>query len=67
MQQFRNARLDREYEDSRLLGFSKEAEIINGRSAMFFLGVGLLTEAFSGESMPSQVMTFLETFGIVEL
>lgn len=37
------------------------------RSAMFFIVVGLLTEAFSGQSIPEQVLTMLETFDIIDL
>ena len=40
-------------------GFSEEAEIINGRTAMFFLVVGLLTEYWTGQSIPDQVFTML--------
>jgi len=65
--EWKYARELREYEESQLLGMTPQAEIINGRMAMFFIFVGILTEAFSGESMPTQVMTMLETFGVVEL
>ena len=65
--EWRGKRIDREFEESKLLGFSPQAEIINGRSAMFFIVVGLLTEAFSGESIPQQVETMAETFGIIGL
>jgi hypothetical protein len=34
---------------------------------MFFIVVGLLTEAFSGQSIPEQMLTLLETFDIIEL
>ena len=59
--------LKREIEESNLLGFVAPAEIVNGRSAMFFIVVGILTELFTGESMPSQVATMLQTFGIIGL
>ena len=45
----------REYEESRLTGFSEQAEIINGRTAMFFLVTGLLTEYWTGQTIPEQV------------
>ena len=56
--EWRRKRANREYEDSKLLGFTAQAEIVNGRSAMFFIVVGLLTESFSGESIP-QVSVFV--------
>ena len=37
--------------------WSEQAEIINGRSAMFFIVVGLLTELWTGQSIPEQVVT----------
>ncbi len=49
----------RSWEASRMTGFSEEAEIINGRTAMFFLVVGLLTEYWTGQSIPDQVFTML--------
>ena len=49
----------RSWEDSRMTGFSEQAEIINGRTAMFFLVVGLLTEYWTGQSIPDQVFTML--------
>ena len=49
----------RSWEASRMTGFSEEAEIINGRTAMFFLVVGLLTEYWTGQSIPDQVFTLL--------
>ena len=49
----------RSWEASRMTGFSEEAEIINGRTAMFFLVVGLLTEFWTGQSIPDQIFTML--------
>ena len=49
----------RSWEASRMTGFSEEAEIINGRTAMFFLVVGLLTEFWTGQSIPDQICTML--------
>ena len=52
---WKRIRLEREAEEARLLGFVPLAEINNGRMAMFFIIVGLLTEAFTGQSIPMQV------------
>ena len=49
----------RSWEASRMTGFSEEAEIINGRTAMFFLVVGLLAEFWTGQSIPDQIFTML--------
>jgi hypothetical protein len=49
----------RSWEDSRMTGFSEQAEIINGRMAMFFLVVGLLTEYWTDQSIPDQIFTML--------
>jgi len=49
----------RSWEDSRMTGFSEQAEIINGRTAMFFLVVGLLTEYWTDQSIPDQIFTML--------
>jgi len=65
--EWRNKRLDNEYENSRLLGFSKQAEILNGRSAMFFIIVALVTEQVTGDSIPDQVFVLLQTLGIIGL
>eukprot|EP00617_Octactis_speculum_P018213 CAMPEP_0185767556 /NCGR_PEP_ID=MMETSP1174-20130828/44808_1 /TAXON_ID=35687 /ORGANISM="Dictyocha speculum, Strain CCMP1381" /LENGTH=127 /DNA_ID=CAMNT_0028451833 /DNA_START=162 /DNA_END=545 /DNA_ORIENTATION=+ len=65
--EWRNVRLDNEYENSRLLGFTKQAEIWNGRSAMFFIVVALVTEAVTGDSIPDQVFLLLQTLGIIGL
>lgn len=57
----------REWEESRLTGFSEQAEIINGRVAMFFLVVGLLTELWTGQSIPDQVVTMARVGGFISL
>jgi len=57
----------REWEESRLTGWSEQAEIINGRSAMFFLIVGLLTELWTGQSIPEQVVTMARVGGFIGL
>ena len=43
-----------------------KAETVNGRLAMFFLLVGLITEYFTGESLPQQTLTMLRTLGVVD-
>ncbi|EGB11010.1 hypothetical protein AURANDRAFT_17649, partial [Aureococcus anophagefferens] len=55
----------REWEESRLTGWSEQAEIINGRTAMFFLIVGLLTELWTGQSIPEQVVTMARVGGFI--
>mmetsp|Transcript_25379 Transcript_25379/g.76216 ORF Transcript_25379/g.76216 Transcript_25379/m.76216 type:complete len:140 (+) Transcript_25379:120-539(+) len=57
----------REWEESRMTGFSEQAEIINGRTAMFFLVVGLLTEFWTGQSIPDQIFTMLRVGGFIGL
>ena len=57
----------KDWESSKLVGFSVEAEIINGRAAMFFLIVGLLTELWTGQNIPQQVATLGRILGIIEL
>lgn len=54
-----------EYNDARILGWTERAETYNGRYAMFFLAVGLLTELWTGVSMPGQVEEILRLLGIV--
>ena len=50
-----------------MTGFSEQAEIVNGRTAMFFLVVGLLTELWTGQSIPDQIFTMLRVGGFVGL
>lgn len=52
--------------DLQQLGWCLNAEQINGRLAMFFLLTGLITEYYTGESMPEQVYTLLQTLSLVE-
>ena len=42
----------REYEEGLQTGFVERAELLNGRTAMFFLVVGLLTEGCGRECSP---------------
>ena len=62
---WRKGRLQREYEESKKVGFVAEAELMNGRFAMFFLVTGLLTELWTGFSMPQQVEEMLRVFGVI--
>merc|ERR1719326_1268833 len=54
------------YQETIRSGFGPSPEIINGRTAMFFIIVGLITEYYTGQSMPQQVYTMLQTLSIVE-
>lgn len=53
------------YEAERNVGWVEKAEIINGRTAMFFLVTGLLTELWTGISMPGQVEEMLRIGGFI--
>jgi hypothetical protein len=55
-----------EYVESIRSGFGPGPERINGRFAMFFLVTGLVTEYYTGQSIPQQVYTALQTLSIVE-
>merc|ERR1719152_376598 len=56
----------KDYQDSIRSGFGPSPELINGRTAMFFIVTGLVTEYYTGQSMPQQVYTMLQTLSIVE-
>jgi hypothetical protein len=62
---WKNQRLDKEFEVERKLGWTERAEMYNGRFAMFFLVTGLLTELWTGFSLPEQVEEMLRIAGIV--
>jgi hypothetical protein len=62
---WRKQRLGKEYEEKRLVGFVGQAEMYNGRFAMFFLVVGLLTELWTGVSLPGQVEEMLRVGGFI--
>mmetsp|Transcript_20340 Transcript_20340/g.42620 ORF Transcript_20340/g.42620 Transcript_20340/m.42620 type:complete len:168 (-) Transcript_20340:79-582(-) len=66
-EQWRREREDEEYEAARLLGWTKQAEMYNGRFAMFFLVVGLLTEYWTGVTFPGQIEEMLRVGGFIEL
>eukprot|EP01083_Nonionella_stella_P265748 899839_1 len=54
-EKYRKVRLQEEYDDARILGWTTRAETFNGRFAMFFLVVGLLTEYWTGITIPGQI------------
>ena len=56
----------RDFETSKRSGFGPSPEVINGRTAMFFIIVGLITEYYTGQNMPQQVTTMLQTLAIIE-
>ena len=62
---YRKERLNREYDAARILGWTSQAETYNGRFAMFFLVVGLLTEYWTGISLPGQIEEMLRVGGFV--
>mmetsp|Transcript_2542 Transcript_2542/g.4429 ORF Transcript_2542/g.4429 Transcript_2542/m.4429 type:complete len:154 (-) Transcript_2542:2182-2643(-) len=63
--ELKRERIARETEENKLFGWTANAETINGRFAMFFLTVGILTEYWTGQSIPEQVITMLETLGVI--
>jgi len=62
---WRKDRLRAEYDDSQKIGFVAGAEKLNGRFAMFFLVTGLLTEFWTGISIPGQVEEMLRVGGVI--
>ena len=54
------------YQSTIRSGWGPSPEIINGRSAMFFIIVGLVTEYYTGRSLPQQVYTMLQNLAIVD-
>mmetsp|Transcript_3407 Transcript_3407/g.3831 ORF Transcript_3407/g.3831 Transcript_3407/m.3831 type:complete len:182 (-) Transcript_3407:80-625(-) len=62
---FKKVRLQGEYDDARILGWTGQAETFNGRFAMFFLVVGLLTEYWTGVTIPGQVEEMLRVGGFI--
>jgi hypothetical protein len=65
-EKWRKVRLQREYDENRFLGWTAKAETYNGRYAMFFLVVGLLTELWTGVSIPGQVEEMGRVLGFIE-
>lgn len=66
-QQLRRERLDKEAVDAITFGFCPRAELWNGRAAMFGVTVGMLTELWTGQSIPQQVETFAQLLGLLPL
>jgi hypothetical protein len=64
-EKWRKERQIEEYEDTRTTGWVGNAETLNGRFAMFFLVTGLLTEYWTGISMPGQVEEMLRIGGFI--
>jgi hypothetical protein len=64
-EKYRKIRLQQEYEDARILGWTGQAEMFNGRFAMFFLVVGLLTEYWTGVTIPGQIEEMLRVGGFI--
>jgi hypothetical protein len=64
-EKWRKERAFEVYDAERKVGWTAQAEILNGRSAMFFLVTGLFTEAFTGISMPGQVEEMLRIGGFI--
>mmetsp|Transcript_17758 Transcript_17758/g.22080 ORF Transcript_17758/g.22080 Transcript_17758/m.22080 type:complete len:187 (+) Transcript_17758:152-712(+) len=64
-EKWRKERVRNEYEEARLLGWSEQAEMYNGRFAMFFLVVGLLTELWTGISIPGQIEEMARVGGFI--
>jgi hypothetical protein len=62
---WRKERIQSEYEDSINVGWVPTAELANGRFAMFFLITGLLTEYWTGVSLPGQVEELLRISGVI--
>jgi len=62
---WKQERLQKEYEEARILGWTGQAETYNGRFAMFFLVVGLLTEYWTGISIPGQIEEMLRVGGFI--
>mmetsp|Transcript_26174 Transcript_26174/g.61497 ORF Transcript_26174/g.61497 Transcript_26174/m.61497 type:complete len:173 (+) Transcript_26174:162-680(+) len=62
---YRKIRRQEEIDDYQTIGWVGNAETLNSRFAMFFLVVGLLTEAFTGVSIPGQVEELLRILGFI--
>jgi hypothetical protein len=62
---YKKIRLQQEYDDARILGWTGRAETFNGRFAMFFLVVGLLTEYWTDVTIPGQIEEMLRVGGFI--
>lgn len=66
-EKWRKDRAYSEYEENAFLGWTKQAETYNGRFAMFFLVVGLLTEYWTGVTFPGQIEEMLRVGGFIDV
>ncbi|KAF6003870.1 hypothetical protein F1559_003005 [Cyanidiococcus yangmingshanensis] len=64
-ERYKAERIAREAEARRVFGFCRNAEIINGRTAMFFFATGMLTEYWTGQTMPQQIELLLRILGFL--
>lgn len=64
---WRKQRLQKEYDAGKKIGFVEGAEKLNGRFAMFFLVTGLLTEYWTGITIPGQVEEMLRVGGFINV
>ncbi|KAG8459133.1 hypothetical protein KFE25_002540 [Diacronema lutheri] len=64
-EEWRKEAQDEAFNNAQLFGWCPQAEILNGRYAMFFFVVGLATESITGQSVPQQIVTLLEVVGIL--
>lgn len=55
-----------EWDQGLNVGWVGKAEVTNGRLGMFFLIVGLITEYYTGESLPQQTLTMFRTLGVID-
>jgi hypothetical protein len=62
---YRKVRQEKEYTEARIIGWVPKAEMYNGRFAMFFLAVGLLTEYWTGISIPGQIEEMARVGGFI--
>jgi hypothetical protein len=62
---WRKERMQTDYEAELKVGWVGKAELANGRFAMFFLVTGLLTELWTGVSLPGQVEVLLRVAGVI--
>lgn len=61
---WKKERMLKEEEERKFIGFTKNAEIINGRMAMIFLITGILTEYWTDQNIPTQIDTMFRIAGI---
>jgi len=64
-EKWKKERISKEDLDKQTFGFTKNSEILNGRAAMFFIVTGLLTEIWTGQTIPGQIETMIRTFGLI--